>query len=142
MLITQHTPILREVAVTVKHPFAELIGLHVEPRDDGSSFCSLDVSADLLNPQDVVHGAVVYALADTGMGAALYPLVDSGNYIATIEVKISYFKAVYEGLLECETKLINKGKSIASLESTITNGDNLVAKASGTYSIFKPRKQT
>ena len=58
------------------------------------------------------------------------------------KIKISYFKAVYEGLLECETKVINKGKSIASLESTITNGDNLVAKASGTYSIFEPRKKT
>ena len=57
---------------------------------------------------------------------------------ATIEIKITYFKAVRDGVLECRTVLVNKGKNIASLESEIMNHEQLVAKAYGSYSIFKP----
>jgi len=125
----------------LKHPFAKLIGLVFESRDKGKSVCKLDVSEELYNPQKVVHGGVLYSLADTGMGGALYPLLKSDEYCATIEIKISYFKPVREGTLECRTTLISKGKTVASLESVIFNRGVVVAKASGSYSIFKPNKE-
>lgn len=57
------------------HPFADLIGLVVEDMSEGSSTCRLEPDEKLYNPHNVVHGAVLYALADTGMGGALYPLL-------------------------------------------------------------------
>jgi acyl-CoA thioesterase len=123
----------------MKHPFAELIGLVFESVSEGESICKLNVTEKLFNPQNVVHGAVLYSLADTGMGGALYPLLENGEYCATIEIKISYFKPVREGVLECSTTLINKGKTVASLESEVLNNGIRVAKASGSYSIFNPK---
>ena len=76
------------------HPFAELIDLRVEEQRAGFSELSLAVTKDHLNPHNVVHGAVIYAMADTGMGAALYPTLAAGEICATIEIKISYFKPV------------------------------------------------
>jgi len=124
----------------MKHPFAKLIGLVFESVEEGKSLCIIDINENLFNPQNVVHGGVLYSMADTGMGGALYPLLKDDEYCATIEIKISYFKPVLEGSLQCLTTLINKGKSVASLESVITNDGFMVAKASGSYAIFKPNQ--
>ena len=120
------------------HPFAELIGLRFDALSSGSSRCSLPVAPALFNPHHVVHGAVLYALADTGMGAALVPSLGAGELCATIEIKISYFKPVTAGMLSCDTTLLNKGKRLANLESRIFCDGALVAQANGNYSIFTP----
>lgn len=124
----------------MNHPFADLIGLVFEGVHQGRSLCRVEVDDKLLNPHGVVHGSVMSALADTGMGGALYPLLAEEESCATIEIKISYFKPVLGGTLECNTRLLNKGKTVASLESEIFSNEELVAKASGTYSIFRPQK--
>lgn len=126
----------------MQHPFADLIGLAVEPTLNGSSTSSITTTPQLKNPQGVVHGAVLYALADTGMGAAIYPLLSDGYLCATIEIKMNYFAPVFDGDIVCETKIINQGKSVANLESEIRCGDKLVAKANGNFAIFKPRNRT
>ncbi len=56
------------------------------------------------------------------------------------EIKINYFKPVINGTLECRSKVINKGKTIACLESEILNKERLVAKACGTFAIFDSDK--
>jgi len=78
-----------------------------------------------MNPNGVVHGAVLFALADTGMGSALVPTLAPGESCATIEIKINYFKPVREGALSCETMLVNRGKSIANLESRVLHEGKL-----------------
>lgn len=126
--------------MTVKHPFAELIGLVFEDRGKDYSYCKLAVTENLFNPYYTVHGGVLYSMADTGMGAALSPLLESNETCATIEIKIGYFKPVRTGTLECKSIVVNKGKTIASLESEILNDGRLVSKAYGTFSIFRPDK--
>lgn len=121
------------------HPFADLIALRTEEQGHGHSRLSLDVAPEHLNPHRVVHGAVLYALADTGMGAALYPTLADGEICATIEIKINYFKPVSAGRVDCVTQLVNRGRSVANLESRLSVGDTLVALANGNYAIFKPR---
>ncbi|MFX1489841.1 MAG: PaaI family thioesterase [Promethearchaeota archaeon] len=119
------------------HPFGELIGLYFTKLEKEYSQCVLNIEKKLMNPHGVVHGGALYSMADTGMGAALYSLLEKEELCATVEIKITYFKPVKEGTLTCDTKVIHKGKSISVLESEIMNQDNLVAKALGTYSIFK-----
>ncbi len=87
----------------------------------------------------MVHGAVIYALADTGMGMALYPTLSEGEICATIEIKINYFKAVTSGPLHCTSEVLNRGRTVANIESRVYVGDTLVAQANGNYAIFKPR---
>jgi acyl-CoA thioesterase len=125
-------------AALMHHPFAELLGLSVAHKEPGASRCVLPENPRLRNPHGVVHGAAMYALADTGMGAALYTLLAEGEYCATIEIKITYFKAVREGELECLTRLLHRGKRVAALESEILHRGALIAKASGSFAIFQP----
>jgi acyl-CoA thioesterase len=121
------------------HPFADLIGLSVSAQSPGSSRCALTLTPDHLNPHGVVHGAVVFALADTGMGAALYPTLAPGESCATIEVKINYFRPAREGELVCETSVVNRGRSVANLESKVYAAGQLIASANGNYAILAPR---
>ena len=119
------------------HPFADLIALRTDEQGAGHSRLSLVVASEHLNPHRVVHGAVLYALADTGMGAALYPTLAEGEICATIEIKINYFKPVAAGTLVCKTELLNRGRSIANLESRLYAGDTLVAQANGNYAVIR-----
>lgn len=124
----------------MQNPFAQLIDLRVEGSQAGSSTLRLAVGSQHLNPHGVVHGAVLYALADTGMGAALYPTLEPGEICATIEIKINYFKPVAAGQVVCKTELVNRGKSVANLESRLYVEQTLVAQANGNYAIFRPRR--
>ena len=122
------------------HPFGELIGFQFTKARKGYSQCVLDVDEKLFNPHGVLHGGVLYAMADTGMGGALYALLDKEELCATIEVKINYFKVVKSGNVTCDTKVVNKGNKVAVMESELLNNGVLVAKALGTYSIFNIKK--
>lgn len=121
-----------------RNPFGELVGFVAEPSPPSESVFRLSVEPKHLNPHNVVHGAVLYAMADTGMGAALYPTLEASDLCATIEIKITYFKALATGEVVCRTRLVNRGKRVAYLESSLFSGEVLVAKASGTYAIFQP----
>ena len=120
------------------HPFAKLIGLRYLDHSPGHSRCSIVVDEIHLNPNRVVHGAVIFALTDVGMGAAVQPTLAEGELCATVEIKINYFKPVRAGELVCVTDVVNRGKTLANLDASVFSGDVLVAKANGTYAIFRP----
>lgn len=126
-------------SATPAGPFADLVGFVFESSPPSQSLSRLRIEEKHLNPHKVVHGAVLYAMADSGMGAALYPTLAAGELCATIEIKMTYFKAVAAGEIVCRTQLVNRGKRVAYLESSISSGEALLAKASGTYAIFQPR---
>lgn len=118
------------------NPFGELIGLEFTELGEGTSRCVLEVSDKLLNPHRVLHGGTVYSMADTGMGAALYSLLEEDELCTTVEIKISYFESVVSGTLVCDTRVINRTRRIASVESEIRHEERAVAKASGTFYIY------
>src|SRR5512143_1231576 len=123
----------------MKHPFAEHIAMTVAEQRSGYSRLTLQVAAHHLNPHGVVHGAVLFALADTGMGSALYPTLAAGESCATIEVKVKYFKPVHQDTLSCETTIVNRGRSIANLESRVWLDGQVVASANGHYAILRSK---
>lgn len=125
-------------AVSNHHPFAELIGLTFIEHRAGYSKCALTIEDKHLNPNRVAHGAVLYALADTGMGAALFPTLSEGELCATIQITMNYFKPVASGVVTCTSEVINRGKSVAHIESRMYVNDVLVGAANGNYSIFTP----
>ena len=122
------------------NPFGDLIGLQFLKCEGGQSRCTLEVEPRLLNPHGAVHGGVLYSMADTGMGGAMYTVMERDELCATIEIKITYFKAVRSGTLVCDTRIISRGRRVAALESEITSDGRLVAKASGTFSVFRAKE--
>ena len=136
------TSAVKQVKETlVKNPFAELVGftLRLGRRGSGSCTAALDVRPELLNPNGVVHGGALFSMADTVMGAALYTTLEPGESCATIEIKIHFLQPVIKGKIRCRTRLVQRGRRIAVLESHISVGRLQVAQALGTFAIFAPR---
>jgi acyl-CoA thioesterase len=120
-------------------PFVDHVGIRIEQMHAGESLLSLELQACHFNSNGVVHGGVLFTLADTGMGAALLSTLSPIESCATIEVKINYFRPVVEGPLSCRTEIVHRGRRTASLESTLLSDGKTVAKASGTFAIFARR---
>jgi acyl-CoA thioesterase len=74
------------------------------------------------------------------MGAALFSSVGEGEMFLTVETSIFYFKAVSSGTLTCESKVVHRGKRIAMMEAEIRNDGQTVAKAVGTFSIYRGKR--
>jgi acyl-CoA thioesterase len=122
--------------------FFDHTGLKIESATPGASRCTVEIQPFHFNSARVVHGGMLFTLADTGMGAAVYPSLEKGCFCTTVEIKIAYFKPVTGGLLVCESSVVNAGKRLASVESVLTVDGQLVAKATGTFAILqrKPRE--
>lgn len=122
--------------------FFEHVGAKIEDMHEGSSLLTLVLTTCHHNSGGIVHGGVMFTLADTGMGAALVSTLSPSESCATIEVKINYFRPVIEGKLVCRSHILHRGRSTASLESTLMLGDKTVCKAMGTFAIFAKRSGT
>lgn len=123
--------------MTKKPRFINHVGMWIEEAAGGRSRCSLELKDFHLNSSGVAHGGALFTLADTAMGAALFSTLEPDELCATIEIKIGYFKPVLEGKLVCTAEVVNKGKTIASIEASIHQGDVLVSKSSGTFTIYR-----
>jgi acyl-CoA thioesterase len=119
------------------NPFGELIGLDFVEAEDGFTRGVIRVDEKLFNPHNVVHGGALYTMVDTGMGGAVYSCLEADELCATVEIKIVYMAPVTRGLLTCDTKVVHRGKRIVILESEVTNEGRAVARATGTYSVFR-----
>ena len=121
-------------------PFAELLGIRAKSVGDGRARFELAVEAKHLNPNGTLHGGVVYSLADSAMGAALFGQLGPGEMCVTLEIKMQYLTVVRGGTLAVEAAVINKTKRIGVLEAKVFGeGDEMVALATGTFYIQSAR---
>jgi len=119
--------------------FGKHAGLTYTRWEKGYSRCVLKVNDSLLNPYGTVHGGALFTMADSGMGFALVPTLEEGERCASIEVSIVYLKPATSGTLTCDTTVIQRTSKSAILESEIKNEGLLIAKALGTWIIYKKR---
>ena len=130
---------MNQAVAAVRHPFADLLGFRIVGRGDGGCRAELDVRDDHFNPHGLVHGAVLYALADTSMGGALTSVLSPQELCTTIEIKINYFRPWRSGVLACDTRIVYRGRTTATLTSDLTDGEGRhLAQATGTFAI-QPR---
>ena len=121
-------------------PFAELLGMRAKCVGDGQARFELDVERRHLNPNGALHGGVIYSLADTAMGAALFSRLDPGEQCATLEIKMSYLAPVMRGTIAVDAAVVQRTKRIGVLEAKVFgDGDRMVALATGTFYIQTAR---
>lgn len=123
---------------TTGRQFIDLLGIEMLSVEEGKSVCRLKVEERHGNLRGYLHGGVTFSLIDTGMGAAVWPLLKEGEGCTTIEIKISYITSVKSGVLVCTSTVLRKGRRVAFIESDVRledRPDELVARATGTYAI-------
>ena len=62
----------------------------------------------------------------------MYPLVELGKWVATLEMKINYLAAVRQGTMRATGELVSLRKQIAVVRVEVENEGRVVASAQGT----------
>lgn len=120
----------------MSQPFVRHVGLRIAGSGAGSSELRLHIEAHHLNTNGVVHGGALFTLVDTGMGVALHSALAPDERCATVDARISYFKAARAGEVVCTSRLLHRSRQLAHLESTLTVDGVSIATASGTFAVF------
>ncbi len=92
---------------------------------------SFPMSDMLKNPQGSLHGGVMATAMDISMGHLVNKVAGPG---ATIEMKVQYMRPVTEGKVTCEGRFTRKGRSLAFMESRLSDANGkLAALATATW---------
>jgi uncharacterized protein (TIGR00369 family) len=118
-------------------PFHQWAGLELVSVGDGLAELSLQLEPHHFNPQGIVHGGIITAIADTSIGLALRSKLRPGLTHRTAQLNV-HFLAKGEG-----NRLIGRGRSLhlgqrmgyGESEVLDVNGQ-LLARASGTFIVL------
>jgi acyl-CoA thioesterase len=126
---------------TRKFGILHLLGMQIVTAQSGVGRVSIQIDERLMHPQQIVHGGVIFTLADTAMSMALISVLPVGTPFGTLEAKINFMLPVYKGELLAEGKIVHKGRSTAVLEATVFNiiegEQHAIARLLGTFSIAR-----
>lgn len=85
--------------------------------------------------QGVVHGGVLTTLADTAAVYTVYPFLEDGQTMSSIEFKLNFLRPVFidDGSVTARAKLVRQGKRVALVQVDVQQARRLVAKGLFTY---------
>ena len=114
-------------------PVARLIGFEAKEVGDGRAIVTLAAGPQHANPMGTLHGGILCDIADAAMGMAFASTLAPEESFTTIELKINFFRPVWEAALKADGKVVRRGNSLGYVECEITDDrGRLVAKAAST----------
>lgn len=118
----------------------ELLGISVDPVESDRARAAVEADASALNPNGVVHGALIFALADTAMAAATTSIISEDMACASIDVHVRFLHPAGTGRLEAEAVVLRAGRRVVHLEARIIDeGGEQVAMATGSFGVCPKR---
>src|SRR3981189_2442409 len=119
-------------------PVARLIGFEAKEIADGHAVVTLAAGQRHANPMGTLHGGILCDIADAAMGMAFASTLAPEESFTTIELKINFFRPVWEARLRAEGKVVRRGNKVGYIESEITDeAGPLVAKSSSTCMVLR-----
>lgn len=116
---------------------SSFLGMATEQTGTGQAVARVTVTPDLLNPHGSLHGAVLFAMVDTAMGAATLSVIDDTSSCASIDVQVRFCKAVFDGELVATATVMKAGKRVVHLRAEVRDLDDaLVGFASGSFAVI------
>ena len=135
---TRPQPDFRERAKTNDVAIARLIGFEATDIADGRATVVLAAGPQHANPMGTLHGGILCDIADAAMGIAFASTLAPEESFTTVELKINYFRPVWQAQLKAEGTVVRRGQTIGYVECTITDEKNrLVAKAGSTCMVLR-----
>lgn len=116
------------------------MGLRIDAPVEGSVSGSLEVAPVHLNPHGVVHGAALFALLDTLMGAATQSVAPPGTRCSTVDLHVRYLRPVERGPISGLAKVVHRGGRLVILAGDLRNEEGPVATATGAFALWPVEK--
>lgn len=125
-----------DATTEMRYPTAisRTLGFRITEIDAGYAKVQLDANAEIHgNQQGTVHGGMLCELADATIGTAHSTAISEGETFTSIDLKISFFRPVWQSVLTATAKQIQHGKTITHYQCEITRDDGkAVALATST----------
>ena len=118
-------------------PLKQHLGMALGGDEPGRATCRIEVGEHHLNPNGMVHGAVLFAMVDTAMGKAAMSVLDEGQFCATVDLQLRFVRPSSDHELVASVEVLKRGKHVLHLEGRVedTHG-RLIATASSTFAVI------
>ncbi len=141
---TQEVPLqpdFRERAKANDIPVGRLIGFKAKDIGDGRATVMLSAGPEHANPMGTLHGGILCDIADAAMGMAFASTLAPEESFTTVELKINFFRPVWQAQLKAEGRVVQRGRTIGYVECAITDEENRpIAKATSTCMVLRGEK--
>lgn len=115
-----------DATTEMQYPTAisKTLGFRVTEINPGYAKLEMDANAKIHgNQQGTVHGGMLCELADATIGTAHSTAIKEGETFTSIDLKISFFRPVWESVLTATAKQIQHGKTLTHYQCEITRED-------------------
>lgn len=112
-------------------PTGPLFGMKVLGVDQDKAIVRMSFEPDerLTNPRGTIQGGIVSAMLDDCAAYAGIVALGEPGFIASLELKTSFFAPAYPGLLHAEGRCLKMGRSSCFLEADLRDAEgNLLAR--------------
>ena len=90
-------------------PIGRLLGFVLKVIEPGRAVFEMEADERHHNPMGTLHGGIYCDLADAAMGYAYAATLGEGETFTTVELKINFLRAVRQGRLTAEARVVKAG---------------------------------
>ncbi len=116
-------------------PSAATTGMRLRSIDQGKAEVVLPYRDEFLRPGGTIAGPFMMMIADVCMYAVVLSLLGEIKLAVTTNLNINFLRKPANTDLVAKGDIIKLGQRLAVIEVSIFSGDEIVAHATGTYSI-------
>ncbi len=119
-----------------RHPkIFDTMRIEILKMEDGEAELSMPFLEEYSQHYDMLHGGVIFTLADATCGTAVSTVAWEGKRFVTSSMNITYLAPVTQGITTCLAKVMREGR-IIPVESEVWNSGVCIAKATAIYTLI------
>ena len=107
----------------------------------GTSLLEIQLAEKHLQPFGFVHGGAIASIMDAATFWAVFPQIEKGLGLTTVEIKVNFLAPAQKGKLVARGRCIRLGKTLALGDAEIRNSEGgLVAHGTATMMVVPDLK--
>ncbi len=118
-------------------PFHQWAGMDLISVGDGQAEVALTLQPQHFNPQGIVHGGMIAAIADTAIGLALRSMLKPGFTHRTAQLNVHFVSKGEGSRIVGRGRSVHLGQRMGYGEAEVVDaGGRLLARASATFIVL------
>lgn len=127
--------------VVNQSPYFSLLSMKIKDLEWGTSVLEVQLEEKHLQPFGYVHGGAIASVMDAATFWAVFPQVQDGMGLTTVEIKVNFLAPVQKGKLVVKGRCIKIGKTLALGDATIYDAKgNILGHGTATMMIVPDLK--
>ena len=119
-----------------RSPYFSLLSMEIKDLRWGTCLLEVELGEKHLQPFGKVHGGAIASVVDAAAFWAVFPQVEKGMGLTTVEMKLNYLAPAEKGKLVAQGRSIKMGRTLALGETYVRNGEGaLVAHGTATMMV-------